>query len=68
MGLCWLYTSTGYQNSYTGKESNDKKEFNFARNGFDITHFAYSSTVELPLEEFRHEKDNGKKCGTGATL
>ena len=62
-GYCWLYTSTGYQNSYTGKESNDKKEFNFARNGFDITHFAYSSTVELPWKNF-YEKDNGKKRGT----
>ena len=62
-GYCWLYTSNGYQNSYTGKESNDKKQFNFARNGFDITHFAYSSTVELPWKNF-YEKDNGKYRGT----
>ena len=62
-GYCWLYTSTGYQKSCTGKESNDKKQFNFVREGFDITHFAYSSDGKKPWKRF-YEQDDLKKSGT----
>ena len=62
-GYCWIYSAQEYTPYYVGKESNDKKQFNFVRDGFDITHFAYTSDVKKPWKRF-YEKDDQKKSGT----
>ena len=52
-GYCWLYTSDGYAKSYSGAVSDDKKEFNFVKDGFDITHFAQDpNAMPKPFKSF----------------
>ena len=52
-GYCWRYTSKEYAKAYSGSASDDKEEFNFVQNGFDITHFAQTpNSKPLPWGSF----------------
>ena len=52
-GTLWVYKSMGYQPGYTGKESQDKVEFDFVNDGFDVQNFCGDILAdELPSKQF----------------
>lgn len=57
-GYCWRYTSKEYAKAYSGSASDDKEEFNFVQDGFDITHFAQTpNSKSLPWSNFFQASD-----------
>ena len=62
-GYCWRYTSKEYAKAYSGSASDDKEEFNFVQDGFDITYYAQTpNSKSLPWGNFITDS-NGKKTG-----